>query len=62
VVGEGIAFEGRRITPNSLYISWVSRAYEGEQGMKMLIDDEEDDVVGYQAEGYAELVMFEWDS
>jgi len=25
--------------------------------MKMLIDGEEDDVVGYQAEGYAELDM-----
>jgi len=31
VVGEG---EGRRIRPNSLYISWVSREYEDEQGMK----------------------------
>ena len=50
-------FEGRRIKPNSLYISWVSREYEDEQGIKMLIDGEEDDVVGYQPEGYAELVM-----
>lgn len=57
VVEEGISFEGRRIKPNSLYISWVSREYEDEQGMKMLIDGEEDDVVGYQPEGYAELVM-----
>jgi len=50
VVEEGIAFVGRRINPNSLYISWVSREYEDEQGMKMLIDGEEDDVVGYQPE------------
>jgi hypothetical protein len=56
VVGEGIAFEGRRIKPNSLYISWVSREYEDEQGMKMLIDGEEDDVVGYQPEEYAVMI------
>jgi hypothetical protein len=56
VVGEGIVFEGRRIKPNSLYISWVSREYEEEQGMKMLIDGEEDDVVGYQPEGYSVMI------
>ena len=56
VVEEGIALEGRRIKPNSLYISWVSREYEDEQGMKMLIDGEEDDVVGYQPEGYVVMI------
>ena len=59
VVGEGIVFEGRfgrRIKPNSLYISCVSREYEEEQGMKMLIDGEEDEVVGYQPEGYAVMI------
>jgi hypothetical protein len=57
VFEEGTVFDGRRIKPNSLYISWVSREYEDEQGMKMLIDGEEDDVVGYQPEAYVELVM-----
>lgn len=57
VFEEGTVLDGRRINPNSLYISWVSREYEDEHGMKMLIDGEEDDVVGYQPEEYAELVM-----
>lgn len=53
VVGGGV---GRRIRPNSLYISWVSREYEDEQGMKKLIDGEEDDVVGYQPEEYEAMI------
>ena len=60
VVGEVFVFDGRRMKPNSLYISWVSRGYEDEQGMKMLMEGVEDDVVGYQAEGYVELVMVMW--
>jgi hypothetical protein len=60
VVEEVFVLDGRRIKRNSLYISWVSREYEDEQGMKTLMDGVEDDVVGYQPEGYAELVMVMW--
>lgn len=56
-VGEEIVFDERRIKPSSLYISCVSREEEDEWGMNMLIEGEEEDVVGYQPEEYAEFVM-----
>lgn len=56
VLGEAFVFGERKIKPNSLYISWVSRRDEDEQGMKKLIDGEEEDAVGYQA-GYVVLDM-----